>query len=80
MLYCMRERCLPRKSAVYQQVFVFQNMKTVLWKRILAVNQPELGYILLGCLAALALGGQTPVFAVLVSNLLGVGSYLFLYS
>ncbi len=55
---------------------MFEDIAAVSWTRILAVNKAELGYILLGCLAALVLGAQIPVSVAIISDLIGVGHYL----
>lgn len=44
------------------------------FSRVMAMNKPELGYIILGCIAAGVNGGAQPVFAIIFADVLNVFS------
>lgn len=43
--------------------------------RVMRLNAPETGYIIVGCVASIVVGAVQPVFAVLFSEILGVSFY-----
>jgi hypothetical protein len=56
-------------------IFNFQEKpKEVPITRIMKLNSSEIGYIIIGCIAAIAQGGVQPVFAIVFSSIIGVSS------
>jgi hypothetical protein len=43
------------------------------------LNSSEIGYIIIGCIAAIAQGGVQPVFAIVFSSIIGVSLLGSLY-
>ncbi len=71
-LYTKVNSIVSHYCELYKVGNLFQELTPVTLGRILALNKPEWGYIVLGCFGALVMGGQMPAFAVVISELLGV--------
>ena len=46
------------------------NIKKVSFSRILALNKNEIGYLIIGCIAATINGSVQPVFSILYSSMI----------
>ena len=56
------------------QEVVAAKLPPVSLRRIMRLNSPELPHIIVGCIAAIFAGAYNPVFAVILSEILGVNT------